>query len=378
MLDINFLNRKYNILTGAVHNHTEHSYDSTAKIEDVLEAAKVNRLDYLTINDHHAIFPDELLDSALKELKEKTKYEPIVIVGTELNDKNKAHHILIFDKEFPLENSSIESYLELLKSREEISFAAHPYEERVSDKYPLYTWNKLDLLEKVTGLEIWNFSSSWLSKLNPKVNGLLLLIFPNLFVRKPFKQSLILWDNLNRKGLRKSAIGSTDAHSTAYKLGFINITVLSHKYLFGTIRTNLLIDQSVPVSRVSILKALAKGNSYIVNYRLGNPMRFYAGIGHTAGFGVSFGEEIPWEEDLKFYFRLPHNARVSLIKDGEIIDEQVHYYGSFDLKGKGYYRLQIERNGMGWIYTNNIYVIEGEPLSKTFKNKELESVWKEF
>ncbi|MFA7598819.1 MAG: PHP domain-containing protein, partial [Candidatus Cloacimonas sp.] len=251
MTTVNFLNRQYTELTGAVHNHTEYSHDCDVKIEKILIAAKENRLDYFTLNDHHSVYPETELNKALGSFKNKKGYKPIVILGTELNDPKKQHHLLIFDSHFTEERKEIEEYLEEYEKRDSLMFAAHPYEERASNKYPLYIWERTDLLERLDGLEIWNYASSWLSKLNPATNGILMYLFPHRFVRKPFPKSIVLWDNLNLKGLRKSAVGSTDAHSTVKRYGFLKLKILTHKYLFGTVRTNVLLPEGSPVDNSS-------------------------------------------------------------------------------------------------------------------------------
>jgi hypothetical protein len=298
MQSITFLNRHLKTLTGAVHNHSEYSHDSSAKIDEILKAAKSNRLDFLTLNDHHNIFPESELNKALSRHKEKYNYKPLVMLGAELNDPNELHHLLIFDQPIPSEGKEIEEYLEIVQSREGVVIAAHPYEKRASSSYPIYSWTKLHLLEKVDGLEIWNFSSSWLSKLNVPKNGLFLYLFPITSIRRPFIESLKLWDDLSKRGFQKSAVGSTDAHSTEKKIGFLRLKILTHKYLFSTIRTNVLLDESELVNQTNVINALAKGNSYIVNYRVGYPHKFYAGIGNKEGEGVIFGEQIKGEQGL--------------------------------------------------------------------------------
>ena len=108
----------------------------------------------------------------------------------------------------------------------------------------------------------------------------------------------------------------------------------------------------------SILNALRNGNSYIVNYKMGNPLHFYAGICNDSGEGVIFGEEIELHEGLQFYFRLPKMAWVSLICDGNKISKKYDEKGSFPIHTSGAYRLEITKFGRGWIYTNHIFVKE--------------------
>ncbi len=364
MRSVKILKRKYTELTGTIHNHSNFSYDCDVKIDTILKAARKHRLDYLTINDHHALMDEDVLEQGLQKFREEYSYKPFVLAGSELNDPEEYHHLLTFGDNLPYKELTAEEYIDEIRSRGKVLFAAHPYEKRVCKDYPLYIWEDVDLLEKVDGLEIWNFSSSWLSKLHPRRNGLLLLLFPSWFVRNPFPENLILWDNLNRKGIKTSAIGSTDAHATVHKTLFVRFRVLTHNYLFKTIRTNVLLPEGISPDNRNILQALKNGNSYIVNYRQGYPYNFYAGIGNEEGSAVSFGEEIKWEKNLKFYYYLPKNAAVSLVRDGEIIARQNNSYGSFPITSTGNYRLQAERFAAGWIFTNNIYVVPAEEGDK--------------
>jgi hypothetical protein len=180
-------------------------------------------------------------------------------------------------------------------------------------------------------------------------------MFPNFSVRRPYQESLDYWDELNKKGLRKSAIGSVDAHEQHYRFWGINLKFLSHKYLFKTIRTNVLIEKEQELSPQNIVAALGRGNSYIVNYTVANPYNFYAGISDKQQQAI-FGEEIKLSESLKFYYQLPAICRVKLYCDGKFLAQQTDERGHFPISKAGNYRLEIYRYLRGWIFTNNIYV----------------------
>ncbi|OQX70562.1 MAG: hypothetical protein B6D62_04490, partial [Candidatus Cloacimonas sp. 4484_275] len=56
------------------------------------------------------------------------------------------------------------------------------------------------------------------------------------------------------------------------------------------------------ISKENILQALKNGNSYLVNYKVGNPYNFYAGISAN-GKSAVFGEKIQFQEEMKFYLK---------------------------------------------------------------------------
>ncbi len=104
MLEKAIFRRKFNELTGSIHNHSEYSYDSNGKVEMILNAAKKNKLDYLTFNDHHNL--DIKNDPLIK--KEK---DIICILGFEINDPNSDNHYLVFNSDNIISGKSAEEYV---------------------------------------------------------------------------------------------------------------------------------------------------------------------------------------------------------------------------------------------------------------------------
>ncbi|MEA2095886.1 MAG: CehA/McbA family metallohydrolase [Candidatus Cloacimonadota bacterium] len=349
MKNKNIFNKKYFELTGCVHNHTEYSFDAQVKLSKIIKAAKKNELDYLTINDHHTMAARE--DKAVKK-----ENDLIVIIGAEINDPEKNNHFLVFNTDEIIQGKKAKEYIQRYAKSEAICFAAHPFEKRVSKRFRKYIWTDKKN-DDFDGIEIWNYLSEWIGKLNPKLNGLFFVLFPSLFVRKPLRETLDYWDELNNAGKRMSAIGSVDAHSERIKKFGIKLEFLTHKTLFRSIRTNVLIPEEAQIDQQNILEALKNGNSYIVNYKVGNPYDFYAGIASSKDVSAIFGKELPFTEKMYYYFRLPKIARVKLYRNGKKIASKLDEKGRFEITQKGNYRLEIYRFGYGWIFTNNIYVV---------------------
>ena len=345
----NIFDRKFIELTGCIHNHTEYSFDASIPMTQVIKAAKKNNLDYITINDHRNKKAKD--DPAV--LNEK---ELLVIVGVELNDPENNNHFLVFNSDEILIGKSASEYVKYYSEKTDaITFAAHPFERRSSKKFRKYIWTNTKNND-FDGIEIWNYLSIWLGKLKPELNGLPMILFPSLFVTKPYRKNISWWDELNNSGRRKSAIDSVDAHSEVFdKLGF-KIKFLTHNKMFKTIRTNIWLPENLEITEKNVLQALKNGNSYIVNYKIGNPYNFYAGISAN-GKSAVFGEEIEYSEEMKFYFRLPEISNVKLFRNGKKIAQILDEKGFFPIEESGNYRLEITRFGRGWIYTNNIYVV---------------------
>ncbi len=347
------INREIIEYTGAIHNHTEYSKDGRISIKEISETAKKCKLDYLTINDHNN--KKILQDHYYKNHKDT----PLIIAGIEVNDEEDNHHLLIFNCNDVHTNINAQKIVNEYQQTDAICFAAHPNERRLSKQFRKYEW--LDRsLHQFDGIEIWNYSSSWLGKVQPKINGLLCLFFPQLFIRKPLRKNLNFWDQLNMAHPRKSAIGSTDAHDIVKKVGFLKLRVLSFKQLFKSIRTNVLLNTDQTFNECNVLNALKNGNSYVCNYYLGAPWNFYAAISNGKGATAIFGEEIKLSSELKFYFNLPMISDVHLYHNGKKIDHKKDKNGYFKITEKGFYRLEISRFRYGWIYTNPIYVLPYE------------------
>ncbi len=332
-------NREFHELTGAVHIHTEYSHDCSIPLSEVIKQAKKNRLDYIMITDHNNY--DFMNDPAY--INEK---DLIIVPGIEINDSRDKNHYLQF----------VEPGLDIKEKGgySDNGFAAHPLEKRICSEYPTYEWDKD--FDFTAGIEVWNFVSCWLSTLHPFVTGAYHMLFPAICANKPLKKTLKLWDDLNIKGCKTVGIGSVDAHTHSYKLGFINLKVLPHYYLFKTVRTNVLIPLDKEVNKDSVKQALRNGNSYIVNYKSAYPEKFYGGITAKNGTSAIYGEKIEYSEGMVYYFMTKRITRVKLIKDGACINQKIDDKGKFEINGPGIYRLEIKRWGSGWIYTNPIYV----------------------
>lgn len=340
--------KEYYELTGCIHNHSEYSFDSEISLKKIIKAARKNNLDYITINDHSTRAAAE--DAALQE-----ENEVQVIVGCEINDKGKNNHLLVFHSESIIQDEEAEFYTRKYQQEGATTFVAHPMEKRSCKKYRKFLWTNLENTN-FDGLEGWNFLSSWLGSLIPKLNGLPMVLFPSLYVKKPYRAILNYWDDLTMKGERKSLIGSVDAHGESIKKFGKVFTFLTHSTLFKTIHTNILLPVGTAINQKTIIEALKKGNSYLVNYKKGIPYNFYAGVSN-AEISCTFGEEIKFDEGLKYYFRLPKIARVDLYRNGKRVARSRVENGFFEIRKPGVYRLEISRYGYGWIYTNNIFVI---------------------
>ena len=348
---------------GVLHVHTKYSFDGGGEIDDIIEIAKKFKLDFIAFTDHLSL-------DAKKEINKK-KYDGIyALAGYEMNDSKRNNHYLIFsikdkfsstrNKDAVLPTSlKAKEYVKIISEDNGYGFIAHPIEKRTSKRLRTYEWDSWDATE-FDGIEIWNFLSEWTDSLIIPFNIIFKILFPNFSIKKPYKETLRKWDEFNLKGFKKSAIGGSDAHGKTYKFGLFSVTFLPHKKLLKTIQTHILLRQKLNNENydIQILKALKNGNSFIVNFKRGDPDNFYCCIysENTKKFALP-GDEISLsEKKLYLVAFLPQDCTIKIIHNGKSIHTEYFNKISIPITKPGFYRIEVYKGLYGWIFSNPIYV----------------------
>ncbi len=358
MREIEIFNRKFYEYTGSLHIHSKYSFDASGNLENIIKQAQKCEIDFITITEHNNLKP--------KKLGYQKRYNDLfVIVGYELNDENKNNHYLVFNTNDTIPISTPPSeYISMLKKQGAVGFIAHPIERRKGKKHRTYQWTDWTVTD-FDGMEIWNFISYWTDSVysSKKISSVL---FPRKVIKEAYPEILAIWDDYNKRGLRKSAIGSIDLHSHLISLGLLKIYLYPYKLYFNTIRTNIWTETKLSEGNFEqvILSALSKGNSYAINYKRGTPSNFYCGIiDRNSNKSVIPGEEIPLKEDSRLYLfgYILKDCYTKIIHNGtNFIRIEKLKRGSFSLPitQPGFYRLEIFKKNKAWIYTNPIYVVD--------------------
>ncbi|MBO8131899.1 MAG: PHP domain-containing protein [Candidatus Marinimicrobia bacterium] len=340
---------------GCIHIHTIYS-DGSGNYEDIISKGIEANLDYLMFSDHMTLQP--------KRDGYGGWYNGLfVIVGYEINDKDDRHHFLAFgiDEELP-KDLSHEEYIERVKALGGLGIVAHPFEERDIEHalpgYPPAPWGNLDY-KGIETIEIWNMMSHWMEKTTIR-NKYWNAIHPRSFSTFPKKNLLQWWDNVNK--VRKvTGIGSVDAHAIKVKvLGLFSKSIFDYKIMFKSIRTHLLLDKpiskekSIKENEKLIFNAIKNGRCFISNYRRGDArgFRFWA---ENEGNIYHMGDRVI-SNDVTLKAILPDKAVCKVIKDGKVFYKNEINTLNLDVPS-GIYRLEVEKEGRGWIYTNHIKVI---------------------
>lgn len=342
---------------GAIHIHSVFS-DGTADIDEIAGYADEVGLDFITITDHNTL-------RGLHENKEGWYGKTLVIVGTEINDKNNKNHYLAFgiDKTFSTRVEAKE-YVKQVKEAGGIGFLAHPHEHRDSMKeHPPYPWTDWDT-DDFNGIEIWNHMSEWMEGLTEE-NKFNHFVHPLRSIIAPSDETLKVWDELNIKR-KVVGIGGVDAHAHKVNfMGFFEVEVFPYKVLFKSIRTHIFTAarlsegvEKIDVERAKkqIYSALKEGRCFFSNYYRGDAkgFRFFAEDGTKI---YQMGESLALSDKIKLRVILPNvSGSINLIHNGRRIDQVENLDAEFIVTEKGVYRIEVFIDEKAWIFSNHIRV----------------------
>jgi len=343
---------------GVIHIHSTYS-DGSGSVEEILKAASEVDIDYIILTDHNTI-------QAKTDGYEGWYNDLMLIVGYELNDKDDKNHYLVFGlDEVPKDIDDAKNYLDFVEKKKGIGFIAHPMEKRKNlNMHPAYPWTRWDL-ENYTGIEIWNHMSEWVEGLTDK-NKLNRLIHPLKSIHAPSRDTLRLWDRVNRSR-SVPAIGSVDAHAHKQDLGgFFNLEIFAYKILFKSIRTHVLLDDDIGLKKrhrfdkqkKEIFEALKCGHSFVGNYYHGDAkgFRFSAQVKKKK---FIMGDTVQKEKNdvVNFSAQVPLGGEIRLLRNGEVIHEENGMEMLYNTRDFGNYRIEVYKGKKGWIYSNNIRII---------------------
>ncbi len=347
--------------TGCIHMHTLDS-DGTATHEEVIALGAEVGLDFLLFTDH----------MTLKSRKAQSGYHGslLAIVGYEHNDPADKNHFLVFDSPavYGTELSARE-YVAKCAADNALGIIAHPDEKRPEDgKYPPYQW--LDWsVEGYHGIELWNQMSEWMERLDEAgpIGKVALLFSPRKFMKAPPPETLRHWDTANQKR-PVVGIAGVDAHAFPYQLGPKEVTIFPYKVHFRSLQNHIILTEPLSkdpkAAQRQLLGALRSCQLYFSNRRRGDASGFQF-IVRAGGNTAICGGALESPDDSRLFVKTPHSAEIRLIHNGAVIlrvhSDELEYSPS----QTGLYRIEVLRNGFGWIYSNHIRIgvsSSGDPI----------------
>ncbi len=345
--------------TGIIHNHSAYSFDGRAPIAEILEAARINGIDFVMLTDHSTL-------RAREEGFEGWHGDTLLIVGQEIAPR--FNHYLAFQIDAPVivpeDEPDIDPriYVDEVRAKGGMGFIAHPDHEGTElfhvKHYPWLDWK----VTGYTGIGIWDFMTDWQSTLTGYTRSILSFFFPAFFLTGPRKKTLERWDLLNRSS-RVVGIGELDNHDTRKRVLGLNLSVFPFAKAFKFMRTHVITERPLvgdhAKDTASLLSALRQGRAYVAGeyFRKSKGFSFILADNNRT---ACMGDEFILENEACLTTTLSGPAKIRIIRDGTVIREEIGQYLTGNISEPGVYRVEAYLRVLGkyrpWIFSNPIYV----------------------
>ncbi len=345
-----------------LHMHTRYS-DGAGSHADIAAAAMKAGLDAVIVTDHNV-----WVNGPAGYYKEGDR-RVLLMVGEEIHDQARQpqkSHLLVFGAKRELATYAYnpQLLLDMVEKAGGLAFIAHP----VDPAAPPVNEGDISWVDwevgGFSGLEIWNGFSEFKPRIKSKLHAIYYAYFPRRIARGPLPEALWRWDALLSSGKKVVAIGGSDAHSHAMRMGPLRRTVFPYEFHFRAINTHVLVPRPHGTDAASdssmILDALRQGHCFI-GYDLPSPTRGFSFTAHGLQHTAQMGDEVDGKGGVTFKIRLPRRTDCTLLKDGKPVREWHNRdLCTYITTEPGVYRLEvyIQYLGMrrGWIYSNPVYL----------------------
>ncbi|MCP4361088.1 MAG: CehA/McbA family metallohydrolase [Chloroflexi bacterium] len=361
-------------LVGNMHMHTPYS-DGEMWHAEIAEEAIAAGLDFIIVTDHN-VWVD-----GVEGYYENKSGRVLLLTGEEIHNtrrKPQASHLLVYGTERELSPCAADPQQLINAVREAggYCFLAHPHEKDCRlFPHPNLGWHDWEI-EGYTGLEIWNYMSSFVCRLADaleklpleigvldKLTAVRVALNPEKHITFPEPDTLALWDELLAQGKQISAIGNSDAHGTPMSLGPIRRIIYPYETLFRAINTHILLPAlltgDVARDKQQILQAIGRGHSWVA-YDLPHSTKGFCFSGHGLNKGT-MGNRVQMNGSATLQIVTPTRANIKLIRHGEVvaaIENEVNL--THTPTEPGAYRVECTvpylGQERGWIYSNPIYL----------------------
>jgi hypothetical protein len=345
-----------------LHMHTQYS-DGSGTHSELAKAAIRCGLDAIIVTDHNVWV------SGPEDYYRDGDRRVLLMVGEEIHNQARQpqkNHLLVFGAQqelAPLAHDP-QRLLDGIAKAGGLAFIAHPIDPAApAVNEEDLSWVDWDI-SGFTGIELWNGFSEFKTVIQSKLHALYYIFNPKRINRGPLPEALKKWDALLAEGKRVVAIGGSDAHQSAHRLGPWRLIVFPYEFHFRTVNTHVLTPRPLREDAIEdarlILEALRRGNAFI-GFDLPartEGFRFTAQGKHGTAI---MGEEITCEGGITFQIRLPLRTECRLLKDGKTIKTWLNKDSCTHITTEpGVYRVEAYLDYLGirrgWIFSNPIYV----------------------
>jgi hypothetical protein len=327
--------------------------------EDAIHAG----LDFIIVTDHN------LWVDGVEGYYENDSGRVLLLVGEEVHDTRRtpqANHFLAYgaERELSCFASDPQSLIDANLDAGGIGFLAHPFDPaRPAFDRGSLSWQSWDVTG-YTGLEIWNFMSSFKALLSSRPKALRAANQPDKYITRPSPAVLAKWDELLALGHRIVAVGGSDAHGLTYSMWGITRVVFPYEFLFRTVNTHIVLRKELTgdfkEDKRHILRALSRGNCW-VGYDLPGPTNGFRYSGQSRTKGI-MGEEIKLGAGATLQVSAPERCHIRLIREGEVVadcprDTNLTYLPNEPGAYRAECLIPYRGRDRGWIYSNPIYLV---------------------
>ncbi len=355
----------YREFIGVSHVHSFLGGHSKGTLQEIIDAASANRLDFVLMTEHPALN----FNTAEKTLH--GRHGGVLFVnGNEVRTRT-GDRLLLVPGDGQANKDSQSSTPEVLSRRNgSVQFVAYPEEFQ---SWEATGYNGVEVFNLYTNARQINrlvmfFDSLWSYRSNPD------LLFATFYERPA--PGLQKWDEaIARKRGKLVAISGNDAHSNVgVSLNdssgnrLLGLTLDPYERSFRLVRLHIFAAPSAPMEvpqldEESLLKAISSGHCFIGFDVLGDTtgFRFTA---QDADENVIMGDEIKLDSEARLIVSLPVHGRILLLKDSRPIEDSNGINRmEFVAKEKGSYRVEVylpqlpgRVGSQPWIISNPIYL----------------------
>lgn len=353
---------------GVFHVHSWLGGHSTGKPEEIVRAARAERLAFVVMTEH----PSPYVDTAAATLR--GAHEGVLFLGgSEVVASDGGRLFVVPGFEPPTPKLPLLNLAERAWSEGRLAVVGYPEEARGLapgnydgiEVYNLYTNAKRINYATLIFDGLWSY---W---------GRPELLFARFYERP--SENLRRWDELNVSGARRVyAFAGNDAHANV-GLTFqdqagrkiLDLKLDPYERSFSLVRTHVLLPKGAPLGESSLLEALRSGNSFLAFDLFGDPtgFRFTAvtdDVEPTGQTHAIMGGEVKLSPggNVRLRVRSPVKCRTVFYRDGQVVHEASDSSrAEFYAEQKGVYRVEVYLDELGallegkpWIISNPIFV----------------------
>lgn len=353
---------------GVFHVHSFLGGHSRGTLEEIVRAAKAERLAFVVMTEH----PSPRLDTAAATLR-GTHDGVLFVGGSELVASDGGRLFVAPGVAASAQNPPLQELVARAKSESRLAVIGYPEEARdreLSGYDGVEVYNLYTNAKRINYVTLF-FDGLWSYWGRPE------LLFARFYERPD--ENLRRWDEYNASGAgRAYAFAGNDAHAN---VGFALQDRAGQKFLdfkldpyersFRLVRTHVLIKKGELFDESNLLAALRRGNFFVAFDVFGDPTGFRFTAANNPGQAstqthANMGDEIPLQPggEVRLKVCSPVQGRTVFYRDGQVVHEVSNSTrAEMSVEQKGVYRVEVYLDKLGsllegkpWIISNPIFV----------------------